>query len=34
MGIEDARFEVVHELPCLSTEGGSADLKKKKLWLG
>ena len=28
MGIEDARFEVVHELPCIRTEGGSADLKK------
>ena len=29
MGIEDARFEVVHELPCIHTEGGSAELKKR-----
>ena len=28
MGIEGARFEVVHELPCISTEGGSADFLK------
>ena len=28
MGIEGARFEVVHGLPCISTEGGSADFKK------
>ena len=34
MGIEGARFEVVHELPCISTEGGSADLFLKKWWLG
>ena len=28
MGIEGARFEVVHELPCVSREkGGSADIK-------
>ena len=33
MGIEDAKFEVVHELPCICTEGRSADLKKK-WWLG
>ena len=30
MGIEGASFEVVHELLCISTEGGSADLQKKK----
>ena len=30
MGIEGARFEVVYELPCISTEGGSADFKKGK----
>ena len=28
MGKEGARFEVVHELPCISREeGGSADIK-------
>ena len=28
MGKEGARFEMVHELPCISTEeGGSADIK-------
>ena len=24
---EEPRFEIVHELPCISREGGSADIK-------
>ena len=34
MGIEGVRFEVVHEVPCISTEGASADFFLKKWWLG
>ena len=35
MGIEVARFEVVHELPCVGREGGgSADIKKMVVRVG